>query len=91
MIFDNLLDELLEELLAEHLDEEQVRTKPPEFLSTTKRRKIKGRELIETFNELEGSPPAPHFSINVSKKSLEEKPQSKRKLSRPHQPKPLTL
>ena len=84
IVFDNLLDELLEELSAEYLDEEAnqleqtVRSKSPDFLPTRKRRRIKGRELIETFNELEGSPPVLHFATNVSKKSHEERRQSKK-------------
>ena len=87
IVFDNLLDELLEELSAEYLDDEAnqleqtVRGKSPEFLPTRKRRRIKGRELIETFNELEGSPPDLHFSTNVSKKNHEDPRLQSKKLN----------
>ena len=60
--FDGLVSELLHELSVECLDELQSACKSPDATNNSKRQRIKGRELVEVFNELESSPVFSHES-----------------------------
>ena len=60
--FDGLVSELLHELSLECLDELQSACKSPDATNMSKRQRIKGRELVEVFNELKSSPVFSHES-----------------------------
>ena len=70
--FDGLVSELLHELSVECLDELQSAFKSPDATNKSKRRRIKGRELVEVFNELECSPVFSHESAQAPQMPLRD-------------------
>ena len=63
VIFDLLLQDILEDLATEELDEEQNTSPSSTSLANFPKRKcIRGRELVEVFNEMASSPMSNHGS-----------------------------
>ena len=54
-VFNSLVDDLIKEFSDEALEEIRLSFMSPDVAPVSKKRRIKGRELIETYNELEGS------------------------------------
>ena len=57
-VFNSLVDDLIKEFSDEALEEIRLCFMSPDVAPFPKKRRIKGRELIEAYNELEGSPVA---------------------------------